>query len=212
MGEPLGTQYTALWHQLAILNIYWNEYTEMFGAKPSRIALMNQVAAAFFHMLQEELWESRLMHLARITDAPTTMGKANLTIRNLPGLIQDATLKAKVEALVEAAINATDFCRDWRNRHIGHTDLALATGAPATPLADASRKQVKDALKAIADVMNAVDLHYFDSETDYGRPVRINGALEALYVLNDGVKARDARDKRIEAGEYRREDLEIDDV
>ena len=80
--------------------------------------------------------------------------KANLTIRNLPGLIGDAAAKAKVAGLVDVAIRATEFCRDWRNRHIGHNDLKLAIGEPAKPLADASRKQVKDALKAIADVVN----------------------------------------------------------
>ncbi|GLR90887.1 hypothetical protein [Bradyrhizobium iriomotense] len=212
MGEALGTQYSALWQELAVLHLYWAEYKELFGTKPSRIDLMNQAAPAFFHMLQEELWDSRLMHLARITDSPKSLGKDNLTIRNLPGLIDDAALKAKITTLVDQALGATKFCRDWRNRHIGHIDLALATGAPATPLAPASRKQVNDALKAIADVMNALDAHYFDSETGYDRPIRINGALAFLFVLNDGIKAHEAHDKRIEAGEYRIEDLKPDDV
>jgi len=212
MGEPLGTQFSALWQQLSILYFYWAEYNELFGTKPSRIELMNKAAPSFFHMLQEELWESRLLHIARITDASATGGKANLTIRNLPDLIADATVKANVAALVEVAIKATDFCRDWRNRHIGHTDLKLAIGEPATPLADASRKQVKDALKAIADVMNAVELHYFESQTGYDLAARHNGAVALLYVLNDGVKAQGEREKRFENGEFREEDLKADDV
>ncbi|MCP3447208.1 hypothetical protein [Bradyrhizobium sp. CCGUVB14] len=212
MGVALGSQYSALWQELAVLHLYWAEYKELFGTKPSRIDLMNQAAPAFFHMLQEELWDNRLMHLARITDSPKSVGKDNLTIRNLPGLIDDAALKTKVTALVGTALDATKFCRDWRNRHIGHLDLALATGAPATPLAMASRRQVNEALKAITDVMNALDAHYFDSETAYDRPVRINGALEFLHVLNDGIKTRDERDKRVEAGEYRMDDLNVDDI
>jgi hypothetical protein len=201
MGEPLGTQFSALWQEIAILYVYWAEYTELFGTKPSRIELMNQAAPSFFHMIQEELWESRLLHIARITDTSATGGKANLTIRNLPGLIGDAAAKAKVAGLVDVAIRATEFCRDWRNRHIGHNDLKLAIGEPATPLADASRKQVKDALKAIADVMNAVEGHYFQSQTGYDLTARRNGAVTLLYVLNDGVKTQGERAKRIEAGE-----------
>ena len=69
-----------------------------------------------------------LLHIARITDASATGGKTNLTIRNLPSLISDAATKAKVAGLADTAIKAPDFCRDWRNRHIGHTDLQLATG------------------------------------------------------------------------------------
>ncbi len=212
MGEQLGAQFTALWNQLSILYLYWEEYNELFGTKPSRIELMNKAAPAFFHMLQEELWESRLLHIARITDSSATAGKANLSIRNLPDLIPDAAAKAKVSGLVEAAAKTTEFARDWRNRHIGHTDLKLATGEPAQPLADASRKQVKDALKAIADVMNAVELHYHDSTTGYDLIGRHNGAVTLLYALNDGVKTRAERFNRIEAGEYREEDLQTDDV
>jgi AbiU2 len=212
MGDPLGTQFFALWQELAILHFYWGEYVQLFGTKPTRIELMNDAAPGFFHMIQEELWESRLLHLARITDASATAGKTNLTIRNLPGLISDAAVKAKVTPLIEAALKATEFCRDWRNRHIGHKDLKLALGDPAQPLAEASRKQVKDALKSIADVMNAVELHYCDSQTAYDLGGRFTGAVALLHVLNDGVKTRDARDKRIEAGEYREEDLQRDDV
>ncbi|GAA0033996.1 hypothetical protein BROWWM01_81280 [Bradyrhizobium ottawaense] len=57
-----------------------------------------------------------------------------------------------------------------------------------------------------------MDAHYFESETACDRPVSLNGALEFLHILNDGIKTRDARDKRVEAGEYRMDDLEADDI
>lgn len=41
---------------------------------------------------------------------------------------------------------------------------------------------------------------------------RQNGAVALLYVLNDGGKTQGERQKRIEAGKYRREDLQTDDV
>ena len=34
MGEQLGAQFTALWNQLSILYLYWEEYNELFGTKP----------------------------------------------------------------------------------------------------------------------------------------------------------------------------------
>ncbi|WP_429032444.1 hypothetical protein [Bradyrhizobium sp. I1.14.4] len=151
---------------------------------------MNNAAPSFFHMIQEELWESRLLHIARITNASATGGKTNLTIRNLPDLVPDAAAKAKVSALADVAIKTMEFCQVWRNRRIGHKDLKLAIGEPAKPLADASRKRVKDALKAIADVMDAVEGQYFDSQTGYDLATRYNGAVALLYVLNDGVKTR----------------------
>jgi hypothetical protein len=60
--------------------------------------------------------------------------------------------------------------------------------------------------------MNAVEAHYHNSQTGYDLIGGHDGALTLLYVLNDGVKVKAERLKRIEAGEYRKEDLQTDDV
>jgi hypothetical protein len=146
MGEKLGAHYSELWQEIAVFYVYWQDYLELFGTKPERIELLNRAAPAFFHMLQEELWESRLLNLARLTDPTITMGKSNLTIQALPDLISDVTVKAEVAAVVETAVKSTDFCRDWRNRRIAHRDLNLALNESTTPLKAASRTQVDDAL------------------------------------------------------------------
>jgi AbiU2 len=129
MGEPLGVLYSALWQAVTTIHFYWREYVELFGTKPERIDLLNRAAPTFFRMLQDELWESSLLHLARLTDPATSQGKAdrsNLTIQALPALIADAKLKGEVDKLIAEAKKQTEFCRDWRNRHIAHRDLKLA--------------------------------------------------------------------------------------
>jgi hypothetical protein len=64
---------------LALLK--WGEYVELFGTKPSRIDLRNRAAGGFFRVVQDGLWEDVLLHVARLTDAPRSGGRANLTIR-----------------------------------------------------------------------------------------------------------------------------------
>lgn len=54
MGEPLGTLFSALWQEVAILNFHWKEYVEPFGTKPERITLLNRAASTFFRMIQGE--------------------------------------------------------------------------------------------------------------------------------------------------------------
>lgn len=203
MGEPLGTLFSALWQEVATLHFYWKEYVELFGSKPERITLLNQAAPHFFRMLQDELWESALLSLARLTDPANSQGKqdrSNLTIQALPALITDAKLKDEVSKLVAEAIKLTEFCRDWRNRRIAHRDLKLALEQPTTPLAAGSRAQVKDALKCIADVLNAVERHYCNSETGYDLGDPLGGAISLLYVIDDGLRAEEARQKRLEEG------------
>jgi hypothetical protein len=201
MGQPLGEVYSALWQAVAIIFVYWKDYVELFGTKPERIELLNQAAPQFFRMLQDELWGMSLLHIARLTDRSITAGQKNLTIQALPDLIADVRLKADVTALVEQALKDTEFCRDWRNRLIAQNDLKLALGQQTDALADASRAQVNAALKAIANVLNALAKHYFNSGTGFDLTARHNGAYTMLYVLNQGIKARDARAKRLERGE-----------
>lgn len=47
--------------------------------------------------------------------------------------------------------------------------------------------------------MNAVDLHYSDSETAYNMAARYNGGA-LTCVLKDGDKTRGEREKRLKAG------------
>jgi hypothetical protein len=70
MGEQLGIQYSALWHEVAVIHLNWKEYVELFGTKPQRVEMLNQAAPMFFHMIQNEGWEACLLALARITDSP----------------------------------------------------------------------------------------------------------------------------------------------
>jgi len=104
MGQPLGTQFAALWQEVVHLHFKWAEFVELFGSKPSRIDLLNQAAPAFFRIVQDTLWEGILLHLARLTDAAVSGGRqarTNLTVLNLPDLVHNLDTKARVQKLVD---------------------------------------------------------------------------------------------------------------
>jgi hypothetical protein len=216
MGNELGELYSALWQDVANLHFDWREYVELFGAKSTRIDLMNETAPHFFRLVQDRLWETTLLHLARLTDSAESPGKGgertNLTIKALPELIDDAEFKDRLIKLIDDAMKLTGFARDWRNRRIAHRDLKLVLEQSTAPLADASRQDVKKALSAIATVLNEVAGHYTASHTafDFGGP--LGGAVSLLYVLGFGLRARDERSKRLMAGKQTAEDLIIHHV
>jgi hypothetical protein len=215
MGLSLGSQYSALWQEVARLHMDWSEYVELFAAKSTRIDLINRAAGTFFRLIQDRFWEGTLLHIARLTDPSKSFGgkgKHNLTIQNLPALIDDTAFKASVAELVAIAVKAADFCRDWRNRLIAHRDLTLAIDQTAVPLAAASKKHVDDALKAIANVLNALDAHYMDSETAYGSSRPLHGAVSLLYVIDDGLRAEEARRIRRKNGEPFRDEYGPRDI
>jgi len=160
-------------------------------------------------MVQDRLWEVSLLHIARLTDTSATFGKVgkeNVTLLALPQVV-DSAIRSEIEALVEVAERECRFAKDWRNRRIAHRDLKLALGGSAAPLAAASRASVKKALRAIANVLNAVESHYMSAEVAYEWTLSNRGAKVLLHVLRDGIEARDARHQRLRSGEPLPEDI-----
>jgi hypothetical protein len=212
MGEPLGELYSALWQEVAAIHETWGEYVILFGTKESRVTLMNKAAPRFTRLVQDTLWEHVLLHIARLTDPPQSMNRENLSIKALPPLVSRAELQDPVAQLIARATSEADFARDWRNRRLAHRDLALALERPAAPLKLGSRNSVKTVLATFVELLNLLNKHYFDATTIFDFRDEGRGALSLLYVVDDGLRAEQARRDRLRSGnllpeDYARRDL-----
>jgi AbiU2 len=215
MGEALGSQYAELVRDIALLHQTWFEFVELYGTKTSRIELINNAAPQFFRMVQDRLLETVMLQIARLTDqsySNNNKARSNLTIHNLPDLINDVKLRADIKKMCKAATDAVGFARDWRNRHIAHRDLKLAIDENAEPLPTVQIQQVNDALASFKAIINAVSDHYGAGQHSFKLMKSSTGAVHLIYLLDDGLKARKARNDRLSAGTYSREDLEAKDL
>lgn len=212
LGPQLGPVFSELRNDLAWLQVQWREYRELYGTSPERIDLMNSAAGFFFRILQDTMWENALLHLCRLTDPAAMRDKRNLSIRALPELCADAAVQEAVTALVEQAVAATSFARDWRNRHIGHRDLVLALGSGTRPLTPASRAQVSAAISAIHRVLNEISERLLDTTLAEDVITPPTGAEALLYVLRDGIKANAEKHDRFRSGKFTKDDLQHDPV
>lgn len=206
MGEQVGSIYSLLWQELAWLYLTWAEYVALFGTKESRVTLLNGAAPAFTRIVQDSLWEGIILHIARLTDPPKSMGKSNLSVRAFEEALTDDVLKVRVGSSVKEALDASDFCRDWRNRHLAHRDMHLALRTGGEPLKPASRLKVREALGALADVLNVLSRYYFNSTTFFDLDVRVGGgsggAMSLLYYIDMGVEAERVREERLKSGNF----------
>ena len=215
MGQQLGEFYDRLWHDVVWAHVKWAEYVALFGDKPARVELLNKAAGSFFRVVQDVLVEDTILHIARLVDKPQTNRnpkKRNLTVLALPQLVTDEGLRSSADALAQQAASKADFCTDWRNRHLAHRDLSLAL-QKGPELKPASRLNIKEALAAITDALNAVSKHYLDATTCYWLPAGgIGGAEVLLRVLHDGVRAEEERLERLRKGRPRPDDGEYLDI
>ena len=154
-------------------------------------------------MLQEQLFEANMSHLARLTDSPVSVGKANLTVRSLPDLVSDQGLKDRLVALVDDVRQKTKFCRDWRNRRFAHHDLLLATrDAQAKQLEDATKEKFAAALRALSDLLNAMERFYYKSFCSFEDTAAHNGAVTLLFYLGFGIRGREQMMERFNKGDF----------
>ena len=82
MGPELGPLYDAMWQQLAWLHHKWDQYVELYGTADTRLTILNEAAPMFFRVVQDTLWDDVLLHIARLTDSPQSMGKPNLSVND----------------------------------------------------------------------------------------------------------------------------------
>lgn len=208
LGSKLGTVYHALYNEVTWLHAKWKQYRVLFGESPERVQLLNSVAGFFFRVIQDVLWEDVVLHVARLTDPPQSMGKDNLTLLRLPPLIDNARLSQNINSLVKTAKEEAFFARTWRHRHLAHRDLKLAVDAGAEQLPGISRENMEGALAAIRAVLNRVQGHYWDSEVAFTHFSAPGDAETLVYYLKAGAKAETRRRERLSQGCPLLEDLE----
>jgi hypothetical protein len=212
MGDQLGLQYHELRQEVIYLCRKWMEYVALFGTKPTRVQLMNATAPVFFRTVQDVFWDDMLLHIARLTDPSATGKFANLTLQNLPALVGDEKLKAKLEPLLKSALDQSGFCREWRNKLVAHRDLDVALNGIADQISGGTREQVDKLIETLADILNAIELHFTEGQTHYRFDGYSQGARDLLFFLDDGKKRHDERRARIALQKGTPDDLAPRDI
>ncbi|SDQ20312.1 hypothetical protein SAMN05428982_0071 [Pseudoxanthomonas sp. CF385] len=175
-GDELGLAFSTLHGKLIELHMLWQQYRQLFGLDDETVALLNRTAGLFFKIVQDEIWDSVLLGISRMTDPPETRGKKNLTIHSLPPLVDDPALRKELQDLCSAALAQAAFAREHRNKRIAHQDHGYATDRAANSLSGISRERVETMLSALRAIMNRLNLHFKESTTFYEDFVDESGA------------------------------------
>ena len=206
LGHALGSVFHALYDEVTWLHVKWKQYKILYDSRES-VDLLNQTAGFFFYVIQRTMWEDLVLHVARLSDPPRSMGKDNLTLLRLADAITDPTLAQDVRALVEIAKSQSSFARDWRNRRLAHHDLSLTLGGNVKPLPGISRDKMEHALSAIRAVLNKVELHHWNSEVAFEIFVAHDDAETLSYYLKVAVSTEYQRQERLRQGHPLPDDL-----
>lgn len=191
LGNELGPLYHALYNEVSELHVRWGQYCELYAHSSERVDLLNQAGAQFFCLVQNIFWADILLSIARITDRPKAGRSARLSLRSLPGSIQDSLLREEVERL--AADADTPFVRKYRNLRLAHRNRDVSLGC-AEALPGISRQHVDEVLTSIRAVLNRIEDHYFGYRVAYEHTIEgLGGAATVVYHLKIAIDSKRAR-------------------
>jgi hypothetical protein len=142
-----------------------------FAKSPDQIDLLNQSAGFFFLVVQNVLATDIQLTLSKLADAAETFGKENATVEQLLKEVELFCPSDVANNLRQHCQRFKEACRPVqmrRNKLIAHADRNIALNKVAPPPA-VTVAQITEALKALADFMNAIQAHLEDSETGYDR-------------------------------------------
>ena len=207
MGDELGHVYHLLWNECALLHMRFEEFVELFGKGQEQIDVMNETAPGFFRSVQDMYWESLLLGLCRFADSWKVAGRETLSLDQLPRL-PGAQAVPKLNELVVVARVKVKFAQDWRNRSIAHADLCHALDSAAQPLASASRANVREALAAIVDVLNAIEGHFMGASLGFIGTGAQFGGTHLLNQLRVASTLQEEWHERMRNGTARADDFD----
>jgi hypothetical protein len=124
-----------------------------------------------------------LLHIFRMTDKRTDVLSVYTLLKEVP-----APLKPIVESHIAVIKPATEFARHARHNSIAHRNLNVALGV--IPLTLGSRNDIRGALKAIDDLLHAIEHHFLKTNpTNYDFLDNVGGVDSLLDIVERGLKS-----------------------
>jgi hypothetical protein len=188
MGPALGAMYCDLNDHLLDILLVWRQYEHLFAVDQATVQMLNDVAPAFFGVIQAQLWDSVMLGISKLTDRPVSFGNKTLSIQALPDLVEDPKVKDKVVSAIELALDYAKFARAHRNKRIAHNDLVHVQNRAGNALPAASREKIRASLKSIIDVLEILNGHYRESTMLYDDMISDGGAGRLVSVLRNSSK------------------------
>lgn len=183
--------YEELRSEITWLHGRWLTYRELFAESQRRFDLLNECAGTFFHFIHDLLLDETQVCLSKLTDPAKTGKNENLSLEQLQTKLEqhgDAALAAKTRLTLDKIHAQCQVFRVRRHKQLAHLDLPTALKQLPQQIPGVSRQMIEDALLSIRDFMNAIEIHYNNSEWGYEHFILSSGSDALLATLRAGLR------------------------
>jgi hypothetical protein len=183
--------YEELRSEVTWLHGRWMCYRQLYAHSPKRIDLLNEAASTFFFILQDVLVDEVQVSLSKLTDPARTGKHENLSLEQLQERVvahADPALATTCRGSLDTLHQQCDSFRARRHKKLAHLDLQVALRTPATPLPDVSRQMIEDALLSLRTYLNAIEMHFNNSEWGYDHFIMTSDGDALVATLRAGLR------------------------
>jgi hypothetical protein len=186
MVITLAELYKGLHPQVLQAHVRWAQFLALFTVSDDRTQFIFRVAPWFFRLVQDTFRDDAFISLSRLTDRSQTAGKANLTLESLVDAAEasgQSALASAARALLAQLLVQVESIRIWRNKWLGHTDLAAGLASPPLPTAKVQRGDIDEALRLTREIMGLFAAHQGQLRYGYDSVIVIGDAKDLLKAL-----------------------------
>ena len=172
-------------------HVRWLTFRELFATSQRRVDLLNECAGPFFVIVHNALLGDIQRAVCKLSDPAESCGRSNLSLAQMQQHVEQVGNKAvaaKCRRLLARIQRLAKRFRYRRHKTLAHLDLATALGAKGQRLPKISCKAIEDTLLSIRSYLNAIEVHYDDTETAYGSPIIHAGAAALTAALRAGLR------------------------
>jgi hypothetical protein len=169
MPDKVSAPFDVIKADVVNLHAKWTVYRQLFATSDADRAFLESAHNAFA-LIHESMVADIVMTLSRLSD-PARQGRfANLSLGHLALALVNvghAELADEVRAKANSASLACGEARKVRDKTLAHRDLDIALGGAAAGLPRLSRQKIEEALKAVRECLNEVELHFRQGRYPY---------------------------------------------
>jgi len=179
---------------IEVRNLYFKlKFFNQLFTDPKRVEILKVTAASLFQSIEESMLFDILLSIARLTDPPRSVGRENLSFKNLLQEMPNGPLRMEINVLLSNIKQKTKDLETWRNKKLAHNDLQKALGGFFLP--PIQKKDLADILEMIPKAMNLIYRHFSDTEVRYDMCITSQDGDSLLFYLEYGLDAWE-EDKR----------------
>ena len=177
--QEIHTLWETLHTEVCWLHGRWKIYCQLYGTNQERVELLNKSAATFFSLLDRILIHEVQLSLSRLSDPAKTGRHKNMSLDALKKALDELGENDAAEKLDNAIKMFKKACAKVIHRRmkwIAHFDLDTMLTQQVNPRIGPSRKEIEDAMSALRNAMNCINVHYNDMSMAY----------DSFYMRADG--------------------------